>query len=355
MNGGKSDAAGRPGYVFILTLAAIAALALVLAGAYLVQRTSSDSAAQLVSQVQLERDLRAAQAHALYLLLTAPRGDDAVHAGGVLNPDILTGGLIEAGDPVSVRGAPRRIEINGRIVLIRLISVQGLIGLAPDDMRQAQLFLVQTGHDRAEAAQMAAALADYADEDDLRRLGGAERSDYPDGRAPSNAPLRSARETCAVLGWEDTLLCREDPRLMDLYFSTEADAASQPRFLPDHVLALLIADERALARAQRRLAEGAVTRFGDLDMGDWDSVHEGEFGYGPPGADFLILTHEAQARLVLARRVRLTPGDLARPFETVFDFLIGGERVEQAFSHDNAEDVDAFPIPDPAPDRARGD
>jgi len=342
----------RPGYVFILALAAIAALALVLAGAYAVQRASSDGAALLVSQARLERDLRAAQAHALHLLLTAPRGEDTVNAGGVMNPDVLEGGLIEAGDPVNARGGPRRIEINGRTVVIRLISVQGLVGLDPEDERMARLFLEEAGHDPAEAARLAARLADYADEDDLRRLGGAERRDYPDGREPANAPLRSAREACAALGWESLTLCQEDPRLMDLYFTVNPGAASHPAFLPDHVLSLLIPDERALERAQRRYEQAPVTRFADLGFEGWDGVHQGEFGYGSLGSEFLILTHEPQARLVLAARIGLTPGGVASPYQTAFDFVIGGTRVEQAFGLEDADDLEAFPIPEPPPGRA---
>lgn len=337
----------RPGYVFILALAAIAALALVLAGAYAVQRSSSDGAARLLSQTRLEGDLRAAQANAIYLLLTAPRGEDAVHAGGVMNPDILEGGLIEAGDPVSARGEPRRIEINGRTIIIRLISAQGLIGLDPDDPRKALLFLEQAGVDAAEASRLAARLSDYADGDDLRRLGGAERDAYPEGRAPANQPLRSPSELCAVLGWDGLPLCEEDARLMDLYFTVTPGASTTPKFIPDHVLDLLFADAPVLERMRPRLAQRRVSNFADLGLDDWDALHQGEFGYGSLGAEFLILTHEPQASLVLAALVSLTPGAIAAPYQTTFDFVIGGDRVEQEFGLEDADDLEEFPLPEP--------
>jgi hypothetical protein len=342
----------RPGYVFVLTLAVIATLALVLAGAHLAQQTSARAAAQLLDQSRLERDLRSAQAHAIHLLLTQPGGEFAVHFGGVLNPDGMEGGFVEAGELIDARGQPRRIKINGRTVLIRLVSVQGLVGLSPEDPRKTQLFLEQAGHRPAEALRLAAALADYADEDDLRRLGGAERRDYPDMRFPANGPLRSAREACAVLGWEKTQLCREDPRLMDIYVSTDLDAASNPRFVPDHVLTFLLPDERSLSLVQRRIESGSVARFADLGLADWDSAHETEFGYGPVGAEFLILTHDVHAHLVLATRVALTPGSLDKPYRTLFEFLIGGDRVEQAFRHDDAEELAAFPLAQPSSARA---
>ncbi|GJL96472.1 MAG: hypothetical protein DHS20C06_02890 [Hyphobacterium sp.] len=338
--------AGRDGYVFILALAAIAALALILAGAYAVQRVSSDGAAELLSQTRLEGDLRSAQVTALYVLLTAPRDDTTVNYGGVANPDIFEGGLIEVGDAINARGEPRRIEINGRTIIIRLISSQGLIGLDPDDPRKARLFLEQAGLDPAEASRLAARLGDYADGDDLRRLGGAERADYPEGREPANAPLRLAREICAVPGWDVFPLCAEDPRLMDLYFTITPGASSHPAFLPDHVQNLLFSDAPGLARLRQAFAP-AVSNFADLGLDGWDAVNQGEFGYGPLGSEFLILTHEPQAGLVLAAQIRLTPGDIASPYQTTFDFVIGGVRVEQEFGLTDADELEVFPVPEP--------
>ena len=340
---------GRDGYVFILALATIAALALILAGAYAVQRASSDGAARLLSQTRLESDLQAAQATAIYLLLTAPRGETTVNAGGVANPDVLEGGLIEEGDPISARGEPRRIEINGRTIIIRLISLQGLIGLDPYDPRKGQLFLEQVGLDSAEASRLAARLGDYADGDDLRRLGGAERGDYPEGRAPANAPLRTAGELCAVPGWEVFPLCAEDARLMDLYFTITPGASSHPAFLPDHVLDLMLEDAPGLSRTRLAFAP-AITSFADLRLDGWDALHQGEFGYGPLGSEFLILTHEPQAGLILAAQIRLTPGAIGLPYQTIFSFATGGDRVEQDFGLSNADDLEAFPVPEPPPD-----
>lgn len=337
----------RPGYVYIMALAAIAILALVLAGAYAVQRASSDGAGELLAQTELERDLRAAQASALYLLLTAPRGNETINAGGVPNPDILEGGLLEEGDPISARGEPRRVEINGRTIIVRLISTQGLIGLDPDDPRKAQLFLGQIGLGDAEASRLAARLADYADGDDLRRLGGAERGDYPDGRAPANAPLRTPRELCAVPGWDELELCVEDPRLMDLYFSVTPGVSSHPSFMPDHVLDLLFENAPGLALRRRSLTRSSAQNFAEMGLDGWDDLHAGDFGYGPIGTEFLILTHEAGAGLVLAARVRLTAGDVASPYQTVFEFVIGGARVEQEFGLTDADDLEAFPLPEP--------
>lgn len=354
MRGAGSPLPARPGYVFILTLGAIAALTLILAGAHLMQRLNSEAGARLRQQAELERDLRSAQAHALHLLLTAPFGQEAVHAGGVLDADPLEGGLIEPGDPVSARGLPRRIEINGRTLLIRLISVQGLIGFDPEEEGMLRHALEQAGFDTDEAARLAARLADYADEDTLLRFGGAEQPDYPEGRSPANAPLRSAREACSVPGWEETPLCRQDPRLLDLYFNPAPGAASQPQFLPDHVLDFILPEPEARERAGVLYAAGAVRRFSDLGLPDWDARMEGEFGYPPLGSEFLILTHAPEASLVLVRRVHLMPGDVRRPFEVGFEFLIGGAQVEQSFSWDLAETLEAFPVSEPPSGEARG-
>lgn len=327
---------------------------MVLAGAHLMQRSKSEAAARLRMQAALERDLRSAQSHALHLLLTAPLGEAAVHAGGVLNADLLEGGLIELGDPVSARGLPRRIEIEGRTLLVRILSVQGLIGFDPEEEGILRRVLEDSGFDPAEATRLAARLGDYADEDGLRRLGGAERYDYPEGRRPADAPLRSAREACSALGWEEVGLCREDPRLLDLLLNPAPGATTQPQFLPDHVLDFILPDPETRARADALYTAGAVSRFADLGLPEWDAVHEGEFGYPPLGSEFLILTHPPDASLVLVRRVRLTPGDVRRPFYVGFDFLMSGVQVEQAFSWDLAEPLEAFPLAEPTSGGAAG-
>jgi hypothetical protein len=338
----------RGGYVYIMALAAIAILALVLAGAYAVQRVSSDGAARLLDQSGLERDLRAAQASAIHLLLTAPRGELTVNAGGVPNPDILEGGLIEEGDPINARGEPRRVEINGRTMVVRLISTQGLIGLDPDDPRGVQLFLTQAGFRDSEASRLAARLADYVDGDELRRLGGAEAGDYPEDRPPpANVPLRAPREMCSALGWEVLPLCEDDARLMDLYFTVAPGASSHPSFMPDHVIDLLTENAPGMVIRRQSLSRSTPRSFADLGFDGWDALHAGDFGYGPIGTEFLILTHEPRAGLVLAARVRLTAGDVASPYQTVFDFVIGGERVEQEFSLTDIKDLEAFPLPEP--------
>lgn len=342
----------RAGYVFILTLAAIAALALVLAAAFAVQQSVSSGTAHLLAQTRLESDLRTAQAHALHLLLTAPRGEDAIHAGGVIDPYADDLVFIERGDPLNVRGEPRRIEINGRILIIRLVAAEGLIALDGEDVRTARVFLEQTGHSPSEAARLAARFADYTDSDDLRRLGGAERRDYPAGRWPANRLLRSAREICAVLGWEETGFCAEDPRLMELYFNVTPEAVTNPRFIPDYVLGVLAPDERGRERLQQRYRDRQVRLFADLELPDWDGVYFDELGPASLGAEFLILTHEPQAGLLLVTRVRLTPADFAIPFQTMFDFAIGGSRIEREFSLENVDDLEAFPVSEPSAGRS---
>lgn len=90
-------------------------------------------------------------------------------------------------------------------VVVRLQDEAGLVPIAsPDPLRTAAL-LQSAGIDRARRGRLSAALEDYVDEDDLRRLNGLEARDYERaGRAPpTGRPLRAVGEVFHVLGWDE--------------------------------------------------------------------------------------------------------------------------------------------------------
>lgn len=74
---------------------------------------------------------------------------------------------------------------------------------------ELQRLLVGLGRGHLEAVEIAAAIADWIDRDELHRLHGAEWDDYyadlPGGRRPSNGPLVTASELRSVRGIDDEL------------------------------------------------------------------------------------------------------------------------------------------------------
>ncbi|AZU03107.1 hypothetical protein X907_0560 [Glycocaulis alkaliphilus] len=336
----------RPGYVFPLTLGVIAILAVLIAAAYAVHESASGSVRQWVDRQALERDLHSAEVHVLHTFLAEPMGWDAVHVGGVpsLDPDYPD--FVVEGEKVSLRGQPYRVVLDGREMMVRIIAVAGLISIDTTRPGSVSAFLVTQGLDLAEASRLEARLYDYEDDDDLRRLGGAEADDYPDGRAPANTYLRRASELCAVLGWDQLDLCRQ-PVLFDLYANIVPGTPMSPAFMPDHVASVLIDREREREVALERLQAGQALTFADLFLPGWDSVHYDEFGYGPAGSEFLFLTQEAAGTLIRVARIRLTYGAFEAPYERMFEFLTGGEQVEAAFRIDDPGELADFPATQP--------
>lgn len=336
----------RPGQVFILTLAAIAILSLLLAGAWSVQNAATRSAIATLEQLQLRRDLASVQALASYVLLSEPSDQLVLHVGGRANPDPIEGGLLETGEPVSLRGRPYAVEINGRTIFIRIVATNGL---APIDISKPQalrFLLERLLDDPVQADRMAAALEDYVDPDDLRRLNGAEARDYPDGDAgPANRPLRTAAEACSVLHWDALTFC-EDPRLLDLLLDPAIGGSRNPALTPDHLAQVLLhSRDRDRDAALDRLEETGVNSYADLGLDGWDGVMDPELmGYAPPGPGFILIAHEADARVIAARRIDLSYGSIDRPTRRGFDHLIGGVWVETVFAIDDEDEIEVFPV-----------
>lgn len=337
----------REGQVFILTLGVIVALSALLAGAWVVQTQAQRTAMEALDRVRLEQDFESVRELALFALLTEPIYEGELHYGGRLNPDILEGGLMEAGETVDLRGAPYLVELNGRELVIRLVALNGLLPLDISRPELIRLALVQMGLEPPEADRLTARLMDYTDPDDLKSLNGAEARDYPEDVAPPpNRPLRSPAEACAVLGWEALELCA-DPRVMDLVFLADIGAPSAPALTPDHVLGALLASDEA-ETASERLASNSATTFADLGLDGWDLAADPELlGYADAGPGFVLIAHEPDARIVSAQRVDLSLGAIDRPVRRGFHHVIGGEWVESAFRIENPDEIDAFPVPVP--------
>jgi hypothetical protein len=83
----------------------------------------------------------------------------------------------------------------------------GLVGLNAASMQGWLEGVVSATSTSMQVRPLMAALGDYVDPDDSRRIGGAEYGDYQRSGmpAPSNNFLRSDRELFAVFGWEEWL------------------------------------------------------------------------------------------------------------------------------------------------------
>ncbi len=92
----------------------------------------------------------------------------------------------------------------------------GLVGLNRLGGSQLQRLLARLGVEHERSRRMVAALRDYTDPDDLRRLNGAERADYRGTGLPppANQRLRSAREAQSIRYWADRSALWQDDVLV---------------------------------------------------------------------------------------------------------------------------------------------
>ncbi|MGL6290158.1 MAG: general secretion pathway protein GspK [Silanimonas sp.] len=90
-------------------------------------------------------------------------------------------------------------------IVVQVQDEAGLVSIASPDPFRTDALLQAAGIDRARRGRLSAALEDYVDEDDLRRLNGLEARDYERaGREPpTGRPLRAVGELFHVLGWDD--------------------------------------------------------------------------------------------------------------------------------------------------------
>ncbi|SMC28941.1 Type II secretory pathway, component PulK [Andreprevotia lacus DSM 23236] len=187
------------GYILVMTIAALALLALV--GAYVGQRISTALHLAVAEQdfARQEKQARDAIAQADFLLATTRR--TAIGLGG---------------NEIAIRLDGRWYDM-GNGMALSLQDARGLINLqtAPRMWREA---LLTTYGIKAEAnATLLDTLEDYVDDDDLRRLQGAEKGEYLARHMlpPRNQPLVSTTELARVYGWGDAaaLWNEEDPIL----------------------------------------------------------------------------------------------------------------------------------------------
>jgi general secretion pathway protein K len=111
-------------------------------------------------------------------------------------------------------GRPYRLTLFGAEVIVSVQDESGKLSLNMADQPTLSRAFANAGIDFTKAQSLAAAIADWRDPDDSRRLGGAERQDYQQAGisgSPANAPFRRVDELLGVLGVTDDVYRRIAP------------------------------------------------------------------------------------------------------------------------------------------------
>ncbi|MDZ7628378.1 MAG: type II secretion system protein GspK [Parvularculaceae bacterium] len=206
-----------------MVLVTISLLALLTASSFNFLSRASNEMAALETRSAAERAIASAQAEALFAFLTAwptPGGLDLRNEpepesepepdAALVDEDLPRPGTIWRGDGVWRRAATDPVAV------VSYRDGAGLLAIPAASLEIAAAFLEQMGVDRETAARLASRLADFQDEDFVRRFQGGERADYriSKRRPPTNAPIRNAEELSAVIGFE-TLSPQVRRRIVD--------------------------------------------------------------------------------------------------------------------------------------------
>ncbi len=302
----------------------------------------------ITASANLNREVRSAQARVAFLeraltaeavvtyaMATEPFGQRGLRIGSPRNmpesADMTPGsstGLPEA--EILFDDRPYRMELGGRVLTVRLQDQAGLINISRLDEEGLRRLARAAGVPAQDANDLAARFLDYVDQDDLRRVDGAERSDYPAGQPPPNRSLRSPDEWLSVLSARDLVDASAwralrpnlaaDAQEITSNINTATETALQVRF--------------GLSEQQARRAIEAREERPFLSLGELAAVtgallfDNGEGLYVYPSGRAIFTIDDGTSRWRYQGRITITPGNPYRAYwvdETSLSFRPRGE------------------------------
>lgn len=208
MSGAKQ---GRDrGIALLAVISVLTVLSLLSVAALDISRTAVLHARRAGEIMRAEAELDGAFWQSAFLLL---------ESAGALDPAFTPAGRLQNGESGTI--------------MVRIRAEAGKVDLNTGDEAAIAALFRAAGLDDGRAAALAAAVADWRDADDLRRLNGAERRDYAAAGLrdmPPNRPFADILELARVLGvTSDMLACAlEDSTLYSQLLAPRPDLASPP-------------------------------------------------------------------------------------------------------------------------------
>lgn len=244
----QPDKRGQRGFVLPYVLAVIAILAI--AGTIAASRLQASTRVimQMQEQTQAELALSSAEAAVTFSLMRAnpvPMGFDLnpqspirtefglmpAQGGAIMRPD--EAGAIPS-DIWRATSEIRKVLTPHGPVYVSLQDVSGLIHLNKTKTDQIEKLLNVFSLSRRDSKNLANALADYVDPDNITRPFGAEARQYSLEKraAPTNSPLRNYGELSLVKGW-DRVLPRLNMNRLKAATTLQPNSQFRAVFAPD--------------------------------------------------------------------------------------------------------------------------
>lgn len=193
--------------------------------------------------------------------------------------------------PLLLDGRPyvARVEGAGDFIL-SVHDEAGLFNVNVQDEQAIGRLLRSGGVAAWQAERLAGALADLTDEDDLRRLNGAETAEYTSsGRAqPPNAPLSQAGDAWRAFGW-DALDRRTSRHLLALVSAGDPARPFNPNTAPPQVLVATFGlDARGVAALINARETRVIVSGADVAEISGATLPEGMDVTAQPARDFRL-------------------------------------------------------------------
>ena len=339
----------RDGYAFPLALAAIAIISLIAAVA--AARIESDLAAtrDIAQTVEIDAEAKSAEQTFIFLALTEPMTGDGLAIGGS-SARLARFGLDDSGAGASVGaivrpdGSPVQIESLDRAI-IRYADIQAFLNATPNDPVGGELLLEAFQTPQTLRPSLIAALLDYQDPDDVRRIGGAESRDYDNPEQITNEPLRGPDEICAVKGWAETAVCSDRGMLL-LLSRPRPSSELNARFATRPLLRRILDDNAEAETALSLRSTMPTLRFSDLGAATFDRVLDPAIVTSGPRTRFSLITQTRDAAYLVRADVHLTPGSRSRPFAISGRYRIGGLKARDEMRIGPDDEVPVFAAPE---------
>ncbi|GAP33865.1 type II secretion system protein GspK [Piscinibacter sakaiensis] len=210
-------------------------------------------------------------------------------------------------------GPRGRLPVDGQVIGVDATTwatvrdVRGLVNLNSGATLTLERLLRGCGATEQEAARLSDALGDYIDEDDLKRLNGAEAFDYgaTDLPRPRNQRLASREELWRVLGWP-ALRSRWEAAGCDEWVTVNGDGLSNRSTAPAPVLVAFGLDDAAVRRVQQRrdgVPAGSSPATAEVPAGGELSLAAG----GVAGKTLRVALRATSVEWATAYELELTP------------------------------------------------
>lgn len=320
------------GFVVPLVAVALALLSLAIWSAADVSSNLNRRLEARRDRLRFETAAATAEARIAHLFLTEPLTQRAIRVGAPRFNDPVTDRAPAIARLFQPTRAPQsELTLDGRPYRLALdasesgsfwIEVQDEAGLLNlNSLEEAPIVraLELLGVAPDEARSLAAALADFTDADSLRRLNGAEASEYrrANRMAPRNVPLQSQNGLADVLGWA-RLNPRQRTRLQEMATTAPPSQSLNLNTAPWVILrAALGLDERAAKIIVKAREERTLVSSSDISRLAGGAISSGLAISSLPSRHIRITmrTGETSTRAQLRYRSRLilAPAGASRP------------------------------------------